>query len=155
MDWDTNVQSYLALFAAGFPEELRPKICPLCKWDGFQQKHARFTRGLQTLSEFFTITIQRFFCQACKDTHSVVPAFYRPNHTLSNEVQEVVMARLDNGESLRSAGEAILPGVTIDKKTVRRWKSCWETTMKDKENVFVAQALILLPALVLPVRTCD
>lgn len=61
------------------------------------------------------------------------------------------MARLDNGESLRSAGEAILPGVTIDKKTVRRWKSCWETTMKDKENVFVAQALILLPALVLPV----
>jgi len=61
------------------------------------------------------------------------------------------MARLDSGESLKAAGEEICPGVTIDKKTVRRWRTFWTTTMMEQESVFVEQALILLPALVLPV----
>jgi Domain of unknown function (DUF6431) len=151
MDWDTNVQSYLALFSADLLEELRPKVCPICHWEGFQQKHARFTRGLQTLSEFLTITILRFFCKSCKETHSVMPSFCRPKHTIANEVQEVVIARLDSGEPLKAAGKEICPGVTIDKKTVRRWKTFWTTTMVEQEGVFVGQALTLLPALVLPV----
>ena len=79
------------------------------------------------------------------------PSFFRPNHTIANEVQESVIAHLDSGESLKAAGEEICSGVTIDKKTVRRWEKFWTTTMVEQENFFVEQALTLLPALVLPV----
>lgn len=103
------------------------------------------------MTELIIVTIYRFLCPTCKDTHSVVPAFFRPKHTVANEVQEAVVARLDSGEAMRSAGEEICTGVTIDKKTVRRWKTFWETLVTDQENVFVQQALLVIPALVLPV----
>jgi len=151
MDWDTNVQRYLELFVAGFPEELRPQICPRCQWEGFQQKHAHFSRNVQALTELVVVTIHRFFCKTCTNTHSVVPSFFRPKHTFANEVQEVVVARLNNGASLNAASKGICPGITIDKKTVRRWKTFWIKTMEDAETDFIEQVLTVAPALVLPV----
>lgn len=61
------------------------------------------------------------------------------------------MARLDDGASLNTAGEGVCPGITIDKKTVRRWKTFWIKTMESAEPDFIVQVLTVAPALVLPV----
>lgn len=61
------------------------------------------------------------------------------------------MARLDSGVSLNAAGEEICSGVSIDKKTVRRWKHFWNKMMEEEENGLLEQTLTFVPAIVLPV----
>lgn len=151
MDWPTDVKSYIKLFKDGCPGELRPKVCPMCESNRFQQKHAHFERNLHTILELVTLTIYRFLCPTCEATYSLLPSFLRKNHTIANEVQEEVVARMDSGQAMMQAKEDICPGVTVSKKTVRRWNEFWEPLVETKEELFVQQALILLPALTLPV----
>lgn len=151
MDWDSDVNSYIVTLADGFPEELRPKTCLKCKSEAFQQKHAHFKRSIYTLLGLTSLTIYRFLCTTCKATYSLLPSFFRKNHTIANEVQEVVVARMDSGETMTQAGEDICLGVAVSRKTVRRWNDFWGTLVDTQEEMVVQQALILMPALTLPV----
>lgn len=151
MDWDSDVNSFIATFADGCPEELRPMTCPKCKRVAFQQKHGHFERTLHTLLGLINLTVYRFLCSTCKDTYSLLPSFFRTKHTIANKVQESVVALIDSGEGMIQAGEAICTGVTVSKKTVRRWKDFWGTLVDAQEEMFVQQALVLMPALTLPV----
>jgi hypothetical protein len=151
VDWNSNVNKYIETFTDGCPEELRPKVCPKCESEKLQQKHAHFTRNIHTLLELVTLTIYRFLCPTCEATYSLLPSFFRKNHTIANEVQELVIARMDSGEAMMQAGGNICASVTVSKKTVGRWRNFWEPLIEAQEEMFVQQVLILKPALALPV----
>ena len=52
---------------------------------------------------------------------------------------------------MMQAGKDICSGVTVCKKTARRWKDFWGLLVDEQEELLVQQALILMPALTLPV----
>jgi len=151
MDWDTNVNTYRRIIENGFSEQLRPKACLSCQDPCFQQRHACFIRTLYTLKERICLVIYRFYCPGCGITYSVLPAFLRPHHTIAIEVQEEVIQSIDKGKSAERAGQDIGPGITVDPKTVRRWKDFWGNLIKIHEKSFAEKILILAPHITLPV----
>lgn len=105
---------------AAQPERYRPPCCPQC---GKAQlwSHGTYTRkadregvGEASLNP---VAIARFFCPACRRTCSRVPECVAARRWYGWAMQQVVLALLLAGESIRSVGGQAM----VSRRTVGRW----------------------------------
>lgn len=151
VDWDIDVNSYLLATESEMPEEIRPKVCKYCGQEIFQRKHGSYSRKLYTLTACILLIIYRFYCPSCKKTHSYIPSFFRKHHPMANEVQEAAVERIDQGSTCEEAATVGGSNMTVDVKTVQRWKKFWGDLLKTEEERFVQTALKIVPNVSLPV----
>lgn len=153
MDWETDVQTYLAIFLNGCPEELRPGLCPECGAEGKMHRHGKFSRKAITFIEAVIIPIYRFKCYACKGcTVSLIPSFLGAHQQAIWDAQEEIIRQNENGNSLEKVAERWKPSfVAFSVKTLWRWKKQWDQQLQEQESRIWAQLIDLIPHVTLPV----
>jgi len=151
MEWETNVHTYLEVFAEGCPEELRPAFCNHCR-SGPLHRHAKYKRNVFTWLECFLIFIYRFKCTACGHTQSLIPSFIGPHQQVIWDVQEEVVRRSEKGTPLcEVASQMAPPAGPYSERTLWRWKKEWEQRLATVESSAWEGLLNHFPNLQLPV----
>lgn len=152
MNWETCVKVYFLLTMGGCPEEWRPTRCRPCQAQGKFHRHGHFTRKLFTLEEVLTLVIFRFKCCSCGRAFGLFPPFLVPRRGAALDVQEQVVRKLDEGQSLQSVTESLdLPTEPYSEKTLWRWRKGWDRLRASLEPCFWTRVLAHFPHLRLPV----
>jgi hypothetical protein len=153
MDWDNNVQDYLAsVDKRNYPEEIRPKYCNNCHKEIFFHHHAHYSRMVYLLYSQHEIIIHRFICPGCRHTKSYLPSFVGPGRQAAWEIHEEVLSQNNNGVPLDKAGEEIPPPAgPFSSKTTARWKKYWDVFLYNKETLIWQWLLKHTPHLAIPV----
>lgn len=120
LDFGRTVQDYGAHFEQIiFP---RPERCPCCGTAHTFIGHGFYPRKPKDQTQVYRIWIKRWFCKACHTTLSLLPSFLlRFRHYLLAVIQQVVVARFEDGASWRATACQCAPDGLPSPRTVGRW----------------------------------
>jgi len=103
------------------PQEYGLRACPYCGVNG-PWGHGRYWRKVdrrrQPDEARAWVPVPRFLCRGCGVTHSRVPLCIAPRRWFNWTIQQIVLAWLLMGGSVRSSAQR----VGVDRHTVRRWR---------------------------------
>ena len=89
---------------------------------GYPRKADRASKSGGSLNPIF---IQRYYCPSCQRTCSSLPECIPPRRWYLWEVQQVALALVLAGRSLRAIAEAILPSRHTISRWIKRFKEQW------------------------------
>jgi hypothetical protein len=152
MEFPTDVNTYMSLIEAGFPEALRPQRCVHCLSERMPHRHGRFWRWLFVVSSEFHICIFRFYCSSCMRTMSLCPSFVEAHHPYANDVVEAAIHSHEQGTSFEqvAADETFIVAGPVHPKTVWRWHKHWMLRAHLHHDSIWKIILHYLPTLLLP-----
>lgn len=103
-----------------YPEAYRPQQCPHCGLGGvWRHGHYRRKADREGKDGVYRdpVPIPRFYCRHCQATCSRLPVCIAPRRWYAWSAQQVVLAVLLSGSSVRKAARMSRP----DRHTIRRW----------------------------------
>jgi hypothetical protein len=155
MEFPTDVNTYMSLIEAGFPEALRPQRCEHCHSDRLPHRHGCFWRWLFVLTSAFHIRIFRFYCSICLRTMSLCPPFVEAHHPYGNDVVEATIQSHEQGKTFQEVAEdnTIIAAGPVHTKTVWRWYKLWHQRLRLHHDSLWKILLHLMPSLSLPKHT--
>lgn len=111
-----NIDQYLKL-QKDTPKSLCPSKCPHCGKSGLWSHGHYGRKTVGTFGNHDLVSVFRFFCPCCHRTCSVLPECIPPHRRYLWDIQQIAVALVLTGKSLRAVAKVIAPS----RHTVSRW----------------------------------
>ena len=100
----------------------RPEVCLHCHAVPLFIGHGFYPRKPLSPTKAYRVRIKRWLCKACRRTLSLLPSFlFRYRHYLLDVIQQVVIARFEDGASWNQVARCCTVEGAPSSRTTRRW----------------------------------